>query len=207
MYFKKNVVQKLMVLFLLVFNVGCKYKTTYGLNGLGLTRKDSNNQGQVDQLDGRITRLEQQVLLLQTVQSGQQTVLDLLGQQYSSLQNVDSLILDQINTIMGRLDDLESDLYDLDCDLSVVQAQIVNLFSQISALQTASQHSIVALIDPCGDGAGFDEILLKLQNGTLIAYFESGSNRHLSVLPAGSYRTTDAQNCNFTVSSSGVVSW
>lgn len=65
--------------------------------------------------------------------------------------------------------------------------------------------SIVQIIDPCGDASGHDEILLILSTGEVLAYFESGSNRFLSVLENGNYRTTDAQQCNFTVSNGSVT--
>jgi len=61
------------------------------------------------------------------------------------------------------------------------------------------QDSIVEIIDPCGDGTGFDEVLLVLSSGEILAYFEQGNNRFLSVIPDGNYQTTDAQRCNFSV--------
>lgn len=67
------------------------------------------------------------------------------------------------------------------------------------------QDSIAELIDPCGDEVGYDEVLIRLTDGRLLAYFESGGNRFLSVLPPGSYRTTDSSSCAFTVDSLGNV--
>jgi hypothetical protein len=72
----------------------------------------------------------------------------------------------------------------------------------------ATPYSIVAIIDPCGDMPGqFDEILIRLADNTLIAYFESGGNRFLSAIPAGSYRTTDVQQCHFTVNANMTVTF
>ena len=67
----------------------------------------------------------------------------------------------------------------------------------------------VGLIDPCGDAPGvFDEIFVKLQNGTLIASFSdnaSGANTRFSVLVTGTnYRTTDGSSCYFSVNAAGV---
>jgi hypothetical protein len=65
--------------------------------------------------------------------------------------------------------------------------------------------AVVEIIDPCGDNPGqFDEVLLRLSTGELLAYFESGSNRFLSLIGNGSYSTTDSQHCHFTVNN-GVV--
>lgn len=67
----------------------------------------------------------------------------------------------------------------------------------------------VAIIDPCGDTANiFDEVFLKLANGTLLASFSdkaNGQNTRWSILVPGNYITTDGSNCHFTVTSSGNV--
>lgn len=79
---------------------------------------------------------------------------------------------------------------------------------QINALQTqltqlASQQNPVEIIDPCDDLAGqYDEVLIRIDDGRLVAYFESGGTRFLTVLiPNVAYRTTDAQACNFHIDS------
>lgn len=60
---------------------------------------------------------------------------------------------------------------------------------------------ILAVIDPCGDNPNkHDEILLVLNNGDILAYFESGNKRFLSLLECGTnYRTTDSQKCHFSL--------
>lgn len=67
--------------------------------------------------------------------------------------------------------------------------------------------SIVAVLDPCGDKAGvFDEVLLKMQNNTIVSSFSdnvSGLNTRFSILGAGSYKTTDGSNCFFSVDALG----
>lgn len=75
-------------------------------------------------------------------------------------------------------------------------------------------YSIASMINPCGDAAGvFDEVLLCLQNGTLIATVSAnanGQNTRLAEVPTGSWQTTDGSGCNFTVSGSPgayVVGW
>lgn len=67
----------------------------------------------------------------------------------------------------------------------------------------------VALINPCGDAPGvYDEVFIKLQNGTLIASFSenaNGKNTRFSILTAGSYMTTDGDSCNFTLDATGNI--
>lgn len=68
--------------------------------------------------------------------------------------------------------------------------------------------AITEIIDPCGNNPGqFDEILLRLGTGELLAYFESGNNRFLSLISPGHYSTTDSSHCSFTVHSNGSVTW
>lgn len=68
-------------------------------------------------------------------------------------------------------------------------------------------YNIVGIVDLCGDGPGFDEVLLRLSNGMLLAHFSSGSLQFLSSIGPGSYVTTDGQACYFTVTSDLEVVW
>lgn len=60
--------------------------------------------------------------------------------------------------------------------------------------------AVVEIIDPCGNKPGhFDEVILRLNTGDLLAYFEENGKRFLSILTPGNYQTTDSQKCSFTV--------
>lgn len=75
----------------------------------------------------------------------------------------------------------------------------------------ASPYEVTQVIDPCGDAPGiYDEVFLKMANGTLIASFSdnaAGNNTRLSILVPGSYVTTDGSNCHVTVHNDGTVTW
>ena len=74
-------------------------------------------------------------------------------------------------------------------------------------LNSMAQHQIQEIIDPCGDDPNnFDEVLMKFNNGSILAYFQSGSKRFLTLLTPGNYKTTDAQKCKFNVDNNGNVS-
>ena len=69
-------------------------------------------------------------------------------------------------------------------------------------------YSVTELIDPCGDSPGkYDEVLLRLANGTLLAHYADGAKQFLAVIGPGTYVTTDYQSCVFTVSPANSVSW
>jgi hypothetical protein len=69
----------------------------------------------------------------------------------------------------------------------------------------------IVIINPCGDAPGiYDEVILKLPDGTLLASFSdnaSGLNTRLSALVPGTFITSDGSTCIFTVHSNGTVTW
>jgi hypothetical protein len=71
----------------------------------------------------------------------------------------------------------------------------------------ANAYDVVATIDPCGPTSAYDEILLKLANGKILAHFSSGAYQYLTLIGPGNYRTTDASACLFTVNADMTVSW
>ena len=75
----------------------------------------------------------------------------------------------------------------------------------------ASPYTITEIIDPCGNASGiYDEVLLKLQSGKILASFSdsaNGKNTRLSEITQGNYVATDGSNCHFSVDSLGNVSW
>jgi len=102
-----------------------------------------------------------------------------------------------LNIAVAALDaNNQTQINTLNAQISALQSQ-VNLQVQYIAVLQGYTH-IYAIINPCGDNPGFDEILLKTSQG-LLAYFEQGSNRFLSVLPDGNYQTTDQHRCKFSV--------
>jgi hypothetical protein len=70
-----------------------------------------------------------------------------------------------------------------------------------------SAFTVTEVINPCGDYPGhFDEVLLKMSNGEILAHFSHGNLQFLTLLTDGNYVTTDKQACNFNVTN-GVVTW
>lgn len=119
----------------------------------------------------------------------------------TSLENTVSVGASEMAQIQAELDSLESDqtalANSLNGALNTLQDELNDVVEDIAILK--GHENIVELIDPCGDGPGFDEVLLKTSSGKLIAYFEVGNKRFLSVLTNGTYQTTDQQACVFQV--------
>jgi hypothetical protein len=72
-----------------------------------------------------------------------------------------------------------------------------------------SPFSPTSVLDPCGDAPGkLDEVLLKLHNGMVLASVSdntNGKNTRFSIISAGTYKTTDGDNCTFTLDSYGDI--
>ena len=71
-------------------------------------------------------------------------------------------------------------------------------------------YSVSEVIDPCGAESNFDEVLLKLANGAVVASFSenaNGLNTRFVIIGPGNYMTTDGTSCQFTVNQDLTVSW
>lgn len=73
---------------------------------------------------------------------------------------------------------------------------------------TPSPYDIVDIVRPC-NGTGHSEVLLVLQNGTVLVSMSgdaTGTNTRLGVLTDGTYVTTDGNSCTFTLSNR-TITW
>lgn len=156
-------------------------------------KKNQEQDRRLDSVEKRLLTLEQRALEIQKLMD---KTADL---QYQ---------LDQVEGEIDYLREISDDLQDQTSALSVIDedldARLTTIENSVILLQTSIENGIDELIDPCGPSTS-DEILLKLNNGKIVAYFESGSNRYLSTLKPGSYRTTDPSRCFFTVDANNNV--
>lgn len=110
----------------------------------------------------------------------------------------------QIEQILALLADLRASLgaeiEAANAGLEGAQSTANILAAQIATLEANVQ--IAEIVDPCGDGPGYDEVVLRTSAG-FMAYFETGSKRFLALLPPGNYQTTDQQACSFSISAQG----
>lgn len=72
---------------------------------------------------------------------------------------------------------------------------------------TPTAYSVASIIDPCGPSGNFDEVLLKLYNGKIMAHYADGAKQFLTFIGPGNYVTTDYQSCRFTVNNDMTVTW
>jgi hypothetical protein len=154
-----------------------------------------------------------------------------LQQQQSELEREQTELADKIAALTQALITLESNLQaqivlttefadniaNTDAELQALQnqylltvTQVISMGQQLATLtgqvhELEAEDRLVSMLDPCGDMAGqFDEVLLVTASGKVVAYFEAGNRRHLTVLvPNQAYVTTDVQACNFSVNALG----
>jgi hypothetical protein len=134
--------------------------------------------------------------------SGNETRLSDVEARVTQLESQVSNNINTIGILTGLIGEAGVDATLALARIEALESETDSLLASIVVLQG---NSISKIIDPCGDSSGFDEVLLKTGSGDLIAYFEVGNKRYLSVLGTGSYRTTDGSNCNFEVTTGGAV--
>jgi hypothetical protein len=66
------------------------------------------------------------------------------------------------------------------------------------------KNAVIEVIDPCGNSPDVDEVLLRLADRSIVAwYYQKG----LAVLGPGSWVTTDSSQCAFYIDNDLNVTW
>lgn len=118
------------------------------------------------------------------------------------LDTLESSVAANISAMNDLGEELEQSQSDFTAVMDNLQEQIDEQVTQIAVLN--GYNNIVEYLNPCNDGVGYDELLLRMSNGKVVAYFESGNNRFLSeLIPNTFYQTTDSQHCVFRVDING----
>lgn len=107
--------------------------------------------------------------------------------------------VDDINTRLNRymilVDANTNAISETGYDLSQLESNISDMNDKLELLED-SQPRIIDVYKPCPNAK---EVLLELDTGEMLGYFEKGNKRYLSILESGRYRTTDGTNCHFTI--------
>lgn len=200
-------VKKVLVLFVTVVlsfsSVGCGVAENLSKNCKGsdiemgcntvFGYRDNDQDSSIKSINERVSALE--------VASAQALIN--ISSNTSSILSMQALIAtlptgSNITSLSNRIALLESQI---GTPVTGLQATITANTAAILSLQ--SNHSVTKLIDPCGNGPGYDEIFLRTNTGKIIASFSdnaSGLNTRFSELTVGGpYFTTDGTGCTFTV--------
>lgn len=141
--------------------------------------------------------LSPQQLLNPNYDQAKQDSLDDLKDRVAILEKRLDNAYKSLDSLTYSIDNLEINQDQLEQAIALNLVDIANIESTLDGIG----HSVTEIIDPCGDDVGeFDEVLLKMSNGDILAYFEQGNKRFLSTLPDnGNFITTDKQGCQFSM--------
>lgn len=171
-----------------------------------LTTQALNAENNIALLDSQLQAASSTITALQTLM----TTLDssntaqhaALQAQIMALQNQAALVQNQVNNNIVNLSSLET--------------QVNNNIAQIAVLNGFTH--VTEIIDVCGDHpTKFDEVLLRIyrpasNSYAILASFSdnaNGLNTRFSIVPQGSYITSDGTNCAFQVGPAPIfnVTW
>ena len=68
-------------------------------------------------------------------------------------------------------------------------------------------YTVTSIVDSCGKQASYDEVLLRMGNGDLMAHYSDGSKQFITVIGPGTYLTTDGTSCMFTIHPDKTITW
>lgn len=211
---------------LLVFLFGgCGYRQTFRthchLQGQICDNLFGPNQYEIDEAQNteianskkEINELSKEVESLKTVLDSTVNNVESLSLLYASNQTLLQLLQQSVANNTVNTEANTASILELSEQVQLLEERIQYQNTLIASMQISlnnlanSGDIVESYYDVCGTKPGyFNEVLLKLKSGKYIAYFESGSNRFLTVLQPGySYRTTDGTNCYFSLNSNGAI--
>ena len=124
----------------------------------------------------------------------------------SSLQAQDGALQSQIDALEAQHSGLTTIINNTTVNLSSLESSVAQNVTQIAVLNGFTH--VTEIVDPCGDHpTKFDEVLLRIyrpasNSYAILASFSdnaSGLNTRFSIVPTGSFQTTDGTNCAFQV--------
>jgi len=163
------------------------------INALEADSREQQRQLDLHQkeIDGLSTQANYMIADIRASEAQLATTNALLALLQGTVNANEASTLNAISILNGQIDQLNT-------RIDYNDTRIADMLVDIVELQ--QQDSVVEYIIPCGNRPNaFDETLLRTKSGKLLAYFESGGNRFLSILKPGNYRTTDGGKCYFTV--------
>lgn len=167
--------------------------------------KDSDQDSQIAEVTFKNNEQDAKIASLQNSITNMISNIDSLTLSVQDLENTDNDTYNTISALQSIVNANTVQLLSLATSVTTLNGNLTTTQGQLTALTNSLSKSIVDFKDPCGNGVGYDEILMKTKDGKFIAYFEDGGNRFLSILENGTYRTTDQSRCYFTVNN-GVIS-
>jgi septal ring factor EnvC (AmiA/AmiB activator) len=178
-----------------------------------LENQNASLLAQVGSLQSQTASLTSQLVATQNTVSILQAIVTSLDAsntaQHAALQA-------QITALQNQAASVQTQITSTSSNLTVVQNQVNQNVAQIAVLNGFTH--VTEIIDVCGDHpTKFDEVLLRIYRPStnsyaILASFSdnaNGLNTRFSIVPQGSFGTTDGTGCSFQVGPAPafVVTW
>lgn len=184
-------------------NSACGSDLRMGCNAI-FGYKDSEQDVTIASVETKNNEQDARIALLE---SSVATMIDNLNNLTEDMDDLEDSTHNTANSIQAIVNANTAQLLSLSTTVTTLSGNLDGLNGNFTTLSNSLTKTIVDFIDPCSDGPGFDEVLMKTKDGKYIAYFEDGGKRHLSILNQGAYVTTDQQRCYFTINANGTISF
>lgn len=140
--------------------------------------------------------IDERLDLLEEAQELLKEKVDGVKEDIGELEDTSDNLRESLDEIADDLKDEIKDKYD------EAKKEIDKLEKVVDGLKDGT----VEIIDPCGNEGYQDEVLLKLNDDEIIAYFQKGNFRRLiTLLENVEYETTDGTRCKFKIVDGKVV--
>ena len=101
----------------------------------------------------------------------------------------------RVNTYIVQVESNTRAITNHHINMGLLESNLTDINTRLGVLETDTPR--IVDVKPACEGS--KEVLLELDTGELLGYFEQGNKRYLTILEAGTYRTTDSVGCTFTV--------
>ena len=128
--------------------------------------------------------------------------LDRIEEKQELLETLYNTNVYNITTLEEQIVTLNTQLEELGVDSNNFKTEIVRISESLDEIREIAEKT-VEVVQLCEDST---EALLRLEDNSIVAYFESGGNRHLTVLEKEvHYVTTDGSSCHFKITELGEI--
>lgn len=164
--------------------------------------KDLDNaNARTDELETRLAYLEARASTNVESIDNLNTSLEVVNSDLSALsEQLEQSDAAQAEALTEAISEAQSHSNSLLAMIESLQEQTTELLAKQAVFEL--EDRIVSIIDPCPSVSSTDykESLFQFSSGKVVAFFEDGGKRFLTVLKTGTtYKTTDRRNCVFTL--------
>lgn len=165
------------------------------------------NKASINELTVYTLLLRDDIVTLETLSASLQSALNAVTTDVVNNRSLIAVLQNELDNLSLDVDSIDFSIILINLAIGNLQTQSNNNSTMVATLQ--GYNNITELVDPCGDGVGYDEVLLRLSDGKLLASLSTSNNStttRLSEVPPSdstTYQVTDGTACNFKIPATG----